>query len=157
MEVSNLRSSGLTYSQVKSLAACLPSLQCGPRIDDEQFDQMWCKEMFGVRKFSSTSKRRVNPPSAGSERRRHHPSDCSHLLLATPVHPEQIDIQTLANTQNHFNIMEFEGRTSVRVTSSVHSPDGRESQRKWRVSDYNLEGEIILSVIFSMTMDMTGQ
>lgn len=158
MEVSNLRLSVLTRGQIKALAACLPSLQCGPGTE-EHFDQMWCKERIHVRRFSTASQPNILPPSAvaaGAERRRVRPyqPDRSRGLLVTPVHPEQIDIQALANTQNHFNIMQFEGRTFVRVTSSVHSPDGGQSQSKWRVSDYNLEGQMMLSVICTMTMDM---
>ncbi|XP_044050209.1 uncharacterized protein LOC122875303 [Siniperca chuatsi] len=159
MGVSNLRSSVLTKGQIKALAACLPSLQCGPRTDDEHFDQMWCKERLNVCQFCTTTQMNIIPSlavTAGAERtrRRPHQPDSSQLLLVTPVHPEQIDILALANTQNHFNIMEFEGRKFVRVTSTVHSPDGRQSQSKWRVSDYNLDGQMILSVICTMAMDM---
>ncbi|KAK2842490.1 hypothetical protein Q5P01_012690 [Channa striata] len=125
-------------------------LQCAPRADDEHFDQLWCREMLHVRQFSSAS-------AASERRRRRHRTGRSQLLLVTPVHPEQIDIETLANSQNHFNIVEFEGRRFVRVTSSVSSPDERQSQRIWRVSDYSLRGRIILSVIFSMTMDTMQQ
>ncbi|XP_031138579.1 uncharacterized protein LOC116038371 isoform X2 [Sander lucioperca] len=94
--------------------------------------------------------------TAEAARRKGRPQqpDSSQLLLVTPVHPEQIDIQALANTQNHFNFMEFEGRKFVRVTSSVHSPDGRQRPKKWRVSDYNLKGQMILSVICTITMDV---
>ncbi|XP_031138578.1 uncharacterized protein LOC116038371 isoform X1 [Sander lucioperca] len=159
MEVCNLRSSDLTRDQIKALAVCLPSLQCGPRTDAEHFDQKWCKERLHVRQFSSTSQLNIIPPSAltaEAARRKGRPQqpDSSQLLLVTPVHPEQIDIQALANTQNHFNFMEFEGRKFVRVTSSVHSPDGRQRPKKWRVSDYNLKGQMILSVICTITMDV---
>ncbi|KAK2917653.1 hypothetical protein Q8A73_004399 [Channa argus] len=62
---------------------------------------------------------------------------------ASPDGPQAVsaaDIQALTNIRNHFDIMDFEGTRFVRVTTSVHSPDGRKSPRKWRV-------------IFSITMD----
>ncbi|GAA6223989.1 uncharacterized protein LOC108888484 [Lates japonicus] len=160
MEVSNLKSSSLTCCQIKSLAACLPSLQCGPQADDEHFDEMWHNEMFDVRQFSTTSQLNLVPPSAetaGAETRgwmHHQPDSSQSSVVVTPVHPDEIDIQTLANTKNHFNFMEFEGRKSVRITACVYSPDGRESQSQWRVSDYNLQGHMILSVICSLTTDI---
>ncbi|XP_049930239.1 uncharacterized protein LOC126408615 [Epinephelus moara] len=143
MEVSNLRLSTLTDGQIKALAACLPSLHCGP-LTDELFDQTWHQETFYVWQLSSTShldERRSRTPQQPHN---------SEFLLVTPLHSEDIDIQTLANTQNHFNTVESEGRMCVRVTTSVHSPDGRECLNKWRVSDYDLDGRMILSVICTM-------
>ncbi|XP_036961655.1 uncharacterized protein LOC119023680 [Acanthopagrus latus] len=161
MEVSNLRSYAVSDDQIKSLAACLPSLQCGPRTGEENFDQMWCQESCDVHRFGETSQLNTPQASAGAagterrrKRRRRRPHQPYSSLLVTPVHPEQIDIQALANSQNHFNMVNFQGMSFVRVTSSVRSLEMRQSQRKWRVSDYNLEGQKILSVICTMTADM---
>lgn len=67
-------------------------------------------------------------------RKRPHQPDSRQVLLMTLVYLEQIDVQALANTQNHFNIMESERRRFVRVTCSVYSPEGRQNPRKWRVT-----------------------
>ena len=146
MQVANLGPSALTDGQLDALAACLPSLQCGPRTE-ENFDQLWFKDDLYVYKLYTISQIDLIPTLAKWRRRPQQP------LLGRPVPLEQIDIPTLANTQNHFNYMEFEGRKFVRVTSSVHSIHGQQSQSTWRVSDYDLEGQRILSVFFTLIVD----
>lgn len=147
MEVSNLEPSVLTQGQIKALAFCLPSFQCGPKTDELSFNQMWCKERVCVCQFSTSLIIPLSLAQAEEESKR-------ITLLLTQIHPHQIDIPTLANTNNHFKKIQFEGRELVRVTCVVHSPETADSQSKWRVSDYNLEGQMITSVICTLKMDL---
>lgn len=172
MEVSNLMASALTRDHVNAVAGCLPSLQCGARTDDEQFDQMWSMESLKVNRLTSSSQLNITPSSARpaeaerratkrkrkrsrSRSRRARETNSSQLLLATPDHPQHINIETLANTQNLFHYMEFKRTSFVRVTASVHPPVGQQGPSTWTVSDYNLEGSKILSVLCTMIMDRT--
>ncbi|TNN82129.1 hypothetical protein EYF80_007775 [Liparis tanakae] len=144
-------------------------LQCGARTDDEQFDQMWWMESLKVNRLTSSSQLKITPhsaPPAEAERRgtkrkrkrsrsrsRRGRTPSSQVLLPTPDHPRHINIETLANTQNHFHYMEFKRKRFVRVTASVPAPVGQQGPSTWRVSDYNLEGSKIRSVFCTMITD----
>lgn len=83
-------------------------------------------------------------PAAGSR------SSPANILM--PPHPEKAELRVLRTDQrNCVRSMEFGGSTVTRVISTVYRPDLTELSNCWRVSDYDADGHVLMSVLCQFT------
>ncbi|KAM3614645.1 uncharacterized protein V6R79_017404 [Siganus canaliculatus] len=160
--VTNLRNRPLLATTVNSLRECLLSLHHNlvtgsrdfPLIPFEGYFLFWQKvRPFGCLKLETMENHTpsdlvMEPP--GLVVPTTDPRSAGPTLLL-PVHPERTEPVALLDHRNCVRSVVVDGRTLTRVISPVYRSDHSELANRWRVSDYTVEGRLVMSVLCQFT------
>ncbi|KAM3595028.1 uncharacterized protein V6R79_017288 [Siganus canaliculatus] len=159
--VTNLRNRPLPAPAVRSLRACVLSLYHNLVTGSRDFPLIPYDGYFlfrqTVQPFGSLEMMENSPsghvwgppglavPTTGSR--------SAGPTVLVPVHPERTELAALLDRRNCIRRVLICGRAVRRVISPVYRSDHSELVNLWRVSDYTVEGCLLMSVFCRFTSD----
>lgn len=162
MSLTNLRNRPLCKSNLDSMSKSIPSLYHSFMTGAKEFPVIPNQAVF-----LSTLVATPFPKSEQSHRENARPSRLTSApagmmvpaagsrsppTILTPVHPKKAELGALkVDQRNCVRSMEIDGSAVTRVISTVYRTDLTELTNCWRVSDYDEDGHLLMSVLCHFT------
>ncbi|XP_028272713.1 uncharacterized protein LOC114443008 [Parambassis ranga] len=154
MFLTNLRNRRLSSADIQSMTTTIPSLYHNYVTGSSSFPVIAGQGVVTSRSLGSLPSAEQNenaPSSLLSERPAATmvpPARTAVRPILTPVLPDKANLEVLrADRRNSVRTMDLDGRTVVRVISPIFLSDDTMLENRWRVTDYNIHGCVLMSVL----------